>query len=96
MHLAASATELSGYIIQVQGFADFPGNNAYDQQLSRDRGEAVIDYLEEVGHVPVTHIVAPGVLGVKAPVATNEPAGGNQQNRRAEVKLLLHKSAANH
>lgn len=88
-HLANSATELSGYIIQVQGFADVPGNNAYDQQLSRDRAEAVIDYLEMAGSVPVTHIVAPGVLRTQAPMATKEPAGGNPQNRRAEVKLLL-------
>lgn len=96
MHLANSATELSGYIIQVQGFADVPGNNAYDQQLSRDRAEAVIDYLEKAGSVPVTHIVAPGVLGEQAPAGTKEPPGGNPQNRRAEIKLLLPKNAANH
>jgi len=96
MHLANGVTELSTYIIQVRGFADFPGNNAYDQQLSRDRAEAVIDYLEKAGSVPVTHIVAPGVLGAQAPAAANEPAGGNPQTRRAEVKLLLPKSAANH
>jgi len=94
MNLADSATALSSYIIQVQGFADVPGNNAYDQQLSRDRAEAVIDYLEKAGSISVTHIVAPGVLGSQAPTATNEPAGGNPQNRRVEVKLLL-KNAAN-
>jgi len=96
MHLANGATELPAYIIQVQGFADFPGNNAYDQQLSRDRAEAVIDYLEKAGSVPVTHIAAPGVLGAQAPAAANEPAGGNPQNRRVEVKLLLPKNAAEH
>jgi outer membrane protein OmpA-like peptidoglycan-associated protein len=95
-HLASSATALPAYIIQVRGFADVPGNNAYDQQLSRDRAEAVIDYLEKTAGVPITHIVAPGVLGAQAPAATNEPAGGNPQNRRAEVKLLLPTEAANH
>jgi outer membrane protein OmpA-like peptidoglycan-associated protein len=89
--LANSAAGLSIYIIQVQAFADVPGNNAYDLQLSRDRAEAVIDYLENTGRVPVTHIVAPGVLGAKEPAITNEAAGGNPQNRRAEVKLLVHK-----
>jgi outer membrane protein OmpA-like peptidoglycan-associated protein len=93
--LASSATELSTYIIQVQGFADVPGNNAYDQQLSRDRAEAVIDYLETSGRVPVTHIVAPGVFRAQAPATTGEPAGGNPQTRRAEVKLL-EKNAPNH
>jgi outer membrane protein OmpA-like peptidoglycan-associated protein len=90
-HLANSATGLSAYIIQVRAFADVPGNNAYDQQLSRDRGEAVIDYLEHTGNVSITHIVAPGVLGVQTPAATNEPSGGNPQNRRAEVKVLVRK-----
>ena len=95
-HLASSATGLSAYIIQVRGFADVPGNNAYDQQLSRDRAEAVIDYLEKTAGIPITHIVAPGVLGAQAPAATNESAGGNPQNRRAEVKLLLPTEAASH
>jgi outer membrane protein OmpA-like peptidoglycan-associated protein len=94
-NLASSATELAAYIIQVQGFADVPGNNAYDQQLSRDRAEAVIDYLDTTGRVPVTHIVAPGVLRVQAPAATGEPAGGNPLYRRVEVKLLQ-KNATNH
>jgi outer membrane protein OmpA-like peptidoglycan-associated protein len=96
MHFASSATPLSAYIIQVRGFADVPGNNAYDQQLSRDRAEAVIDYLEKTGGVPITHIIAPGILGAQAPAATNEPAGGNPQNRHAEVRLLLPKEPANH
>jgi len=96
MNLATGATGLSGYIIQVQAFADVPGNNAYDQQLSRDRAEAVIDYLEQAGEISVTHIVAPGVLGTQAPAATNEPAGGNPQNRHAVVKVLVSKSASGH
>ena len=72
MDFATSATDLHAYMVEVKGFADVPGNNAYDQQLSRDRAEAVIDYLEKAGSVPVTHIVAPGVLGAQAPGATNE------------------------
>lgn len=92
-NLANSATGLSAYIILVRVFADVPGNNAYDQQLSRDRAEAVIDYLEEAGSIPVTRIVAPGVLIAQAPAATNELPGGNPQNRRAEVKLLLPKNS---
>jgi OmpA-OmpF porin, OOP family len=91
LHLATNATGLSAYIVQVRAFADVPGNNAYDQQLSHDRAEAVIDYLEKTGSVPVTHIVAPGVLVAQAPAATNEPPAGNPQNRRAEVKVLVHK-----
>jgi outer membrane protein OmpA-like peptidoglycan-associated protein len=96
LHLADNATGLDKHVIQVQGFADVPGSNAYDQQLSRDRAEAVIDYLEKAGHVPVTHIVAPGVLGGQAPAATSEPTGGNPQNRRVVVKVLQYKNPVGH
>jgi outer membrane protein OmpA-like peptidoglycan-associated protein len=95
-NFANGATGLSAYVIQVQAFADFPGHNAYDQQLSRDRAEAVIDYLEQDAKIPVTHIIAPGVMGAQTPAAGNEAAGGNPQNRRAVVKLLVHKNAAGH
>jgi len=96
MDFANSATGLHTYIIEVKGFADVPGSNAYDQQLSRDRAEAVIDYLEKTGSVPVAHIIAPGVLGPQTPSPANEPAAGNPQNRRVQVELLLPKNAGNH
>src|SRR5581483_7959661 len=89
--LAAASKPLNGYIVQVKGYADSTGNAAMNQQLSLDRSEAVIAYLEESGGIPVIHIVAPGALGTTNPVASNETTQGRADNRRVDVKVLLNK-----
>ena len=92
--LAQSAVGLTGYIIQVKGFADSSGNAAMNQQLSMDRAQAVIAYLIQNCRVPVRHIVAPGAMGTADPMATNESAQGRAENRRVEVKVLINKGLA--
>jgi outer membrane protein OmpA-like peptidoglycan-associated protein len=89
--LATVAKPLGGYIVQVKGYADSTGNAAMNQQLSLDRSEAVIAYLEQSGGIPVLHIVAPGAMGTSNPVASNETTQGRAENRRVDVKLLLNK-----
>jgi OmpA-OmpF porin, OOP family len=89
--MATTAQGLQGYLIQVKGYADSSGNATMNQQLSLDRSEAVINYLEQSGGVPVMHIVAPGAMGTSNPVASNETAQGRAENRRVDVKLLLNK-----
>jgi outer membrane protein OmpA-like peptidoglycan-associated protein len=89
--LAHGAVNLTGYIIQVKGFADSSGNAAMNQKLSMERAQNVIAYLIQNCNVPVRHIVAPGAMGEAAPVASNETATGRAENRRVEVKVLLNK-----
>jgi OmpA-OmpF porin, OOP family len=89
--LAAIAKPLNGYIVQVKGYADSTGNPTMNQQLSLDRSEAVIAYLEQSGGIPVLHIVAPGAMGTSSPAASNETAQGRAENRRVDVKVLLNK-----
>ncbi len=89
--LTSSTKGLQGYLIQVKGFADSSGNPAYNQTLSRDRAESVIDYLMQDGKVSPRHILAPGAMGVAQPVASNETPAGRTENRRVEVKVLLNK-----
>lgn len=89
--LASVAKGMNGYLVQVKGYADSTGNPAMNQQLSLDRSEAVIAYLEETGGIPVIHIVAPGAMGTSNPAASNETAQGRAENRRVEVKVLLNK-----
>jgi len=92
--LAADATQLTGYIIQVKGFADSSGDAAMNQTLSMDRAQNVIAYLIQECNVPVRHVIAPGAMGEAAPVGSNETKAGRAENRRVEVKVLLNKGVA--
>jgi OOP family OmpA-OmpF porin len=83
-----------GYVIQVAAFADSVGNAASNQVLSKERAQAVVAYLLQECNVPVGRIVAPGAMGESNPVASNETTSGREQNRRAEVKLLVNKGIA--
>lgn len=92
--LAHNAVNLTGYMIQVKGFADSSGNAAMNQQLSMERAQNVIAYLLQNCNVPVRHIVAPGAMGEAVPVASNETKAGRAENRRVEVKVLLNRGLA--
>jgi outer membrane protein OmpA-like peptidoglycan-associated protein len=92
--LAHDAVNLTGYIIQVKGFADSSGNAAMNQKLSQERAQEVIAYLIQDCNVPVRHVVAPGAMGTADPTATNETAQGRAENRRVEVKVLVNKGLA--
>jgi len=89
--LAQTATGLTGYIVEVTGYADSSGSAAMNTKLSEDRAKAVIVFLIQQGGVPVRHIVAPGAMGEYGAVAPNETKAGRSENRRVEVKVLVNK-----
>jgi outer membrane protein OmpA-like peptidoglycan-associated protein len=88
--LAQKAKDQTGYIIEVQGYADSTGNAAMNTKLSQARAQAVIDYLVQHG-VPIRHITAPGAYGETNPAASNETSSGRAENRRVDVKVLINK-----
>jgi outer membrane protein OmpA-like peptidoglycan-associated protein len=92
--LAQSATRLTGYIIEVMGYADSTGSAAMNTELSEDRAKAVITCLVQQGNVPVRHIVVPGAMGEYGAAASNETKAGRAENRRVEVKVLVNKGIA--
>jgi OOP family OmpA-OmpF porin len=92
--LAATATGLTGYIIEVTGYADSTGSAAMNTKLSEDRAKAVVTYLVQQGSVPIRHIVAPGAMGEYGSAAPNETKAGRAENRRVEVKVLVNKGIA--
>ena len=94
MDLARNAVNLTGYIIQVKGFADSSGNAAMNQRLSMDRAQEVVAYLIQNCNVPVRHVIAPGAMGTADPAATNETTQGRAANRRVEVKVLVNRGLA--
>jgi OmpA-OmpF porin, OOP family len=92
--LAHNAVNLTGYIIQVKGFADSSGNAAMNEKLSMERAQAVIAFLLQTCNVPLRHIVAPGAMGEADPAAPNETAQGRAENRRVEVTVLVNRGVA--
>jgi len=94
MDLAHNAVNLTGYLIEVKGYADSTGNAAMNQKLSMDRAQEVIAFLIQNCNVPVRRIVAPGAMGAAAPVASNETSQGRSKNRRVEVKVLVNRGLA--
>jgi outer membrane protein OmpA-like peptidoglycan-associated protein len=92
--LAETAKGLTGYIVEVTGFADSSGDAAMNTKLSEARAKAVVTYLMQQGGVPVRHIVAPGAMGEYGAAAPNETKSGRAENRRVEVKVLVNKGIA--
>jgi len=92
--LAQTANGLTGFIIEVVGYADTTGSAEVNTKLSEDRAKAAITYLVQQGNIPVRHIVAPGAMGEYGAVATNETKAGRAENRRVEVKVLVNKGIA--
>jgi len=92
--LAETAKGLTGYIIEVMGYADSTGNAAMNTKLSEDRAKSVVTYLMQEGNVPIRHIVAPGAMGEYGAAAPNETKAGRAENRRVEVKILVNKGIA--
>jgi OmpA-OmpF porin, OOP family len=92
--LAQTATGLTGYIVEVMGYADSTGSAAMNTKLSEDRAKAVVTFLMQQGSVPIRHIVAPGAMGEYGAAAQNETKTGRAENRRVEVKVLVNKGIA--
>jgi OmpA-OmpF porin, OOP family len=92
--LAATATGLTGYIVEVTGYTDATGSAAMNTKLSEDRAKGVVAFLMQQGNVPIRHIIAPGAMGEYAPAASNETKTGRAENRRVEVKVLVNKGIA--
>ncbi len=87
--LALQAGKAKGFVIEVAGFASSEGNPAFNQLLSRQRAEAVSEYLAEKHDIPLRRIMTPTGYGTSHPVSDNSTRAGREQNRRVEVKLLV-------
>jgi outer membrane protein OmpA-like peptidoglycan-associated protein len=92
--LAQTASGLTGFIVEVMGYADATGSPEMNTKLSEDRAKEVITYLIQQGGVPIRHIVAPGAMGEYGAKAPNETKEGRAENRRVEVKILVNKGIA--
>ena len=81
---ALSNQALSGYMFRIEGHTDTVGSDAYNEELSERRANAVADYVADNFHVDRSRLEAIGMgkdgLLVPTPDQTPEP-----RNRRVQV-----------
>jgi OOP family OmpA-OmpF porin len=88
---AAKVATAKAYSIEVSGHTDSTGSEAKNFRLSRERADAVIQYLALNHKIPLRRFVTPMGYGKTEAVADNTTAAGRAQNRRVEVKMLLNR-----
>jgi len=71
--------------MDVEGYTDSIGTDAFNQKLSEERGNSVRDYLTSAG-IAAASVSSKG-LGKMDPVASNDTAAGRQLNRRVELVI---------
>jgi peptidoglycan-binding protein ArfA len=71
--------------VEIVGHTDNTGDDEINVPLSKNRAEAVADYLVSQG-VPAGSVSADGA-GSSQPVTSNATADGRAQNRRTEITV---------
>jgi outer membrane protein OmpA-like peptidoglycan-associated protein len=84
--LVANLSSAKRYFISVEGFTDTVGSAAYNEELSRKRADAVVQYLVAKHNVPIYRIHMIG-LGKEKPVDLGKDHAARAKNRRVEVKI---------
>lgn len=92
--LCQKAKTVTGYVIQVKGYASAVGSAALNQKLSQERAANVTDFLDQQGGIPLTNVLAPGAMGTSRQVAPDATAEGQAENRRVVVRVLQNKGIA--
>lgn len=84
--LAEFMREFPDRSVVIEGHTDSTGDESYNLQLSERRAQAVGDLLIRQGIDPAR--MASRGYGEQYPIASNDNAGGRQQNRRVEIVIL--------
>ncbi len=88
---ATKAEGAKAYMIEVAGHTDSTGSETRNMRLSRERADAVVQYLAVYHKIPLRRFVTPMGYGKTEAVADNNTSNGRAQNRRVEVKMLLNR-----
>ena len=73
--------------MEIEGHTDSVGAELQNEQLGEERAEAVRNYLNEKGGIPL-HAMNTISFGESRPVADNETKEGRAQNRRVVIRVL--------
>lgn len=75
------------YFVAVEGFTDKTGSEQYNENLSRRRADAVVEYLVAQHDIPIYRIHMIG-LGEQKLADEGKGREANAKNRRVEVKVF--------
>ena len=84
--MAAAANQCPRFRVSINGYTSSEGEEAYNQQLSERRANAVLAYLNGEGGIDRARLDATG-YGEDNPIASNDTVEGREQNRRIEFIL---------
>jgi len=73
-------------IIEVGGHTDSKGREKFNKELSKNRAEAVKEYLVNQGVNP-EHLIAKG-FGEQFPISSNDTEEGRKENRRVALTVM--------
>lgn len=83
----SQATAANLKSITIVGHTDSVGTDEYNQKLSEERAQAVVDYLTGKGFD--ASLITVSAEGEASPVADNSTDEGRAQNRRADVSVTV-------
>jgi outer membrane protein OmpA-like peptidoglycan-associated protein len=75
------------FFIAVEGYTDSTGSRQYNEELSRKRADAVVNYLVAKHDIPIYRIHMVG-LGKEKPAEEGRTRAARAKNRRVEVKVF--------
>jgi outer membrane protein OmpA-like peptidoglycan-associated protein len=85
-NVASTLNQYNQTVIEVAGHTDNVGTDAYNQQLSVQRANAVAAYLGGKGVIQQRMMIVGA--GETHPIASNDTEAGRQQNRRVEITIV--------
>jgi outer membrane protein OmpA-like peptidoglycan-associated protein len=85
MRLVGLLKEVPALKIELSGHTDNTGSKSFNDKLSQDRADAVVNWLVKKG-IDKSRLTSKG-YGSARPVATNKSSEGRQQNRRTEFEI---------
>lgn len=84
--VADTLREYDQTMIEIAGHTDSIGSDAYNDKLSRERAQAVADYLISRG-ISGQRLIITGA-GERYPIASNDTEAGRAENRRVEMTIV--------
>lgn len=85
--LIALMNQYPSMYIEIRGHTDNQGDANYNQVLSIDRAQSVVNHLVQQGQIDRLRLKYIG-YGDTQPISSNETLEGRQQNRRVEFRVL--------